>query len=93
MIFFSDFYINDILSGGCEPNNKPEILKETASTAWIDAKNVLGATSSHFAMDIAMTKARQTGVAWVVLKGKYDRRARTRLFLCDTHTHTYIHIH
>ncbi|CAB3242357.1 unnamed protein product [Arctia plantaginis] len=64
-----EFYINDILSGACDPNSKPTILKETASTAWIDAKNVLGATSSHFAMDTAMTKARQTGVAWVVVKG------------------------
>ncbi|CAB3242359.1 unnamed protein product [Arctia plantaginis] len=64
-----EFYVNDIISGACEPNNKPEVLKETASTAWIDAKNVLGATSSHFAMDISMAKARETGVAWVVVKG------------------------
>lgn len=71
---FTEFYVNDIISGACEPNNKPEVLKETASTAWIDAKNVLGATSSHFAMDIAMAKARETGVAWVVVKGNRKYR-------------------
>ncbi|RVE46248.1 hypothetical protein evm_009138 [Chilo suppressalis] len=45
------------------------ILKENASTAWVDANNVLGATASHFAMDIAIKKAKDTGVGWVTVKG------------------------
>ncbi|KAL0869644.1 hypothetical protein ABMA27_005894 [Loxostege sticticalis] len=64
-----EMYINDILSGACQPNNEPKILKESASTAWIDANNVLGATVSHFAMDVAVTKAKSTGVGWVTVKG------------------------
>ncbi|XP_075981473.1 putative oxidoreductase YjmC isoform X2 [Anticarsia gemmatalis] len=64
-----EMYVNDIKSGNCEPNNDPEILKETQSTAWIDAKNVLGATVSHFAMDLAISKAKNTGVGWVAVKG------------------------
>lgn len=67
---FSEYYVNDIVSGACEPNNTPIILKETASTAWVDAKSVLGATASNFAMDIAIAKAKATGVGWVVVKGK-----------------------
>lgn len=64
-----EYYVNDILSGACEPNNVPKILKENASTAWVDANNVLGATVSHFAMDLAINKAKQTGVGWVTVKG------------------------
>ncbi|XP_047536131.1 uncharacterized oxidoreductase YjmC [Vanessa atalanta] len=64
-----EFYVNDIISGACKPNNQPKILKESASTAWVDANNVLGATVSHFAMDIAINKAKQTGVGWVTVKG------------------------
>ncbi|XP_053614150.1 uncharacterized oxidoreductase YjmC isoform X2 [Plodia interpunctella] len=64
-----EMYVNDIIKGACQPNNKPVILKENASTAWVDANNVLGATASHFAMDIAINKAMITGVGWVTVKG------------------------
>ncbi|XP_038211481.1 uncharacterized oxidoreductase YjmC-like isoform X2 [Zerene cesonia] len=64
-----ELYVNDIISGACMPNNEPKVLKETASTAWIDANNVLGATVSHFAMDIAVKKAKESGVGWVSVKG------------------------
>ncbi|XP_068620221.1 uncharacterized oxidoreductase YjmC-like [Battus philenor] len=64
-----EYYVNDILSGACLPNNQPKVLKESPSTAWVDANNVLGATSSHFAMDIAVNKAKETGVGWVSVKG------------------------
>lgn len=70
-IFFSEFYVNDILSGACTPNNQPKVLKESPSTALVDANNVLGATASHFAMDIAIKKAKETGVGWVTVKGDY----------------------
>ncbi|XP_041984817.1 uncharacterized oxidoreductase YjmC-like isoform X2 [Aricia agestis] len=64
-----EYYVNDILSGDCKPNNTPKVLKENPSTAWVDANCVLGATASHFAMDIAIKKARETGVGWVSVKG------------------------
>ncbi|RVE40292.1 hypothetical protein evm_015058 [Chilo suppressalis] len=67
-------YINDILSGACQPNNEPKILKENASTAWVDANNVLGATASHFAMDIAIKKAKDTGVGWVTVKESHAQK-------------------
>ncbi|XP_037962310.2 uncharacterized oxidoreductase YjmC [Plutella xylostella] len=64
-----EYYINDIVSGACTPNKEPRVLKETASTAWVDAHSVLGATSSHFAMDLAIKKAKTTGIGWVTVKG------------------------
>lgn len=64
-----ELYVNDIVKGACQPNNEPKVLKESASTAWVDANNVLGATASHFGMDLAIKKARDTGVGWVTVKG------------------------
>ncbi|XP_026763494.2 uncharacterized oxidoreductase YjmC-like isoform X1 [Galleria mellonella] len=64
-----ELYINDIIKGACQPNNQPKVLKQSASTAWVDANNVLGATASHFGMDLAIKKARDTGVGWVTVKG------------------------
>ncbi|KPJ10482.1 Malate dehydrogenase [Papilio machaon] len=64
-----EYYINDIKTGACCPNNEPRVLKESASTAWVDANNVLGATAGHFAMDLAVSKAKDTGVGWVSVKG------------------------
>lgn len=71
-LFLTELYVNDILSGACTPNNEPKVLKENPSTAWVDANNVLGATASHFAMDIAIKKAKETGVGWVTVKGDYN---------------------
>ncbi|KAJ8718041.1 hypothetical protein PYW07_005971 [Mythimna separata] len=62
-------YIRDIKTGRCCPNNKPEVIKETVSTAWGNSNNVLGATSAHFGADIAIKKAKQTGIGWVCMKG------------------------
>ncbi|KAJ8718044.1 hypothetical protein PYW07_005974 [Mythimna separata] len=64
-----ELYVNDIQTGACEPNNEPKILKETEATAWVDSCNVLGATSSHFCMDLAISKACKAGVGWVSAKG------------------------
>ena len=47
----------------------PKILKETPATAWVDGNNVLGATAAHFGTDLALKKARETGIACVSVKG------------------------
>ncbi|KAJ8717398.1 hypothetical protein PYW08_005797 [Mythimna loreyi] len=64
-----ELYVNDIKTGKCQPNNECKILKESEATAWVDACNVLGATSSHFCMDLAIKKAGKAGVGWVSSKG------------------------
>ncbi|GBP85491.1 Malate dehydrogenase [Eumeta japonica] len=63
-----EFYVNDIISGACEPKNVPVVLKESAATAWVDGKNALGATVGHFCMSLAMKKAKEAGVGWVTVK-------------------------
>lgn len=63
-----EFYVNDILSGACKPDVEPKILKESPATAWVDGGSALGATVSHFCMDLAIKKAKEVGVGWVTAK-------------------------
>lgn len=62
-------YVNDIITGACKPNEKCKIIKEGPATALVDAMSVLGATSSHYSMEVAIKKAKETGVGWVSVKG------------------------
>lgn len=55
---------------------KPEILHEKQSTAWVDGKNLLGPVVGNFCMDIAIEKAKETGIGWVVAKGLTHTFAR-----------------
>ncbi|XP_063830416.1 (2R)-3-sulfolactate dehydrogenase (NADP(+))-like [Ostrinia nubilalis] len=63
------FYINDIKKGAVNANAKPTILKEAAATAWVDGGSGLGATVGNFCMDLAIKKARESGVGVVSAKG------------------------
>ncbi|XP_075981645.1 putative oxidoreductase YjmC [Anticarsia gemmatalis] len=62
-------YLNDIIYKDCEPNNEPEILTESHSTAWVDAHNCLGSTASFFGTDLAIQKAKECGMGFVAVKG------------------------
>ncbi|XP_063626284.1 uncharacterized oxidoreductase YjmC-like [Cydia splendana] len=64
-----EFYVNDLISGATDPKGKPVVLKENACTAWVDGGNALGATVGNFSMDLAIKKAKETGVGWVATKG------------------------
>ncbi|WP_460452218.1 Ldh family oxidoreductase [Alsobacter sp. SYSU BS001988] len=55
-------YVEKIRGGGFRPGAKGKVLRETASAVLIDAERGLGAVAMTRAVDIAMTKARQTGV-------------------------------
>lgn len=50
----------------CNGNALPTVVKETSATAFIDGKNGLGPVVGNFAMDVAMKKAKEAGVGWVV---------------------------
>lgn len=50
----------------------PKILKEHAASAWVDGNNLLGPVVGNFCMDLAIKKAKETGVGWVVAKGKLN---------------------
>ncbi|XP_065320295.1 uncharacterized oxidoreductase YjmC-like [Gordionus sp. m RMFG-2023] len=61
-------YVRDIESGICKSDCEPTILKETVSTAWVDGNNLLGPVVGMFAMNLAIKKAKATGVGWISCK-------------------------
>ncbi|XP_061384244.1 (2R)-3-sulfolactate dehydrogenase (NADP(+))-like isoform X1 [Danaus plexippus] len=63
-----ELYLNDMKSGVCDANAKQVILKETASTAWVDGCRALGATVGNFCMSLAIKKSKECGVGIVAVK-------------------------
>nr|CAH8869752.1 unnamed protein product [Trichobilharzia regenti] len=64
-----EMYVRDIQKGVCETRAEPKIVKESASTALVDGKNVLGPVVGNFAMNTAIQKAKKTGVSFVAAFG------------------------
>lgn len=62
-------YVKDIKTGICEKSGSPEIIKQTVSTALVDGKNLLGPVIGNYCMKLAINKAKETGIGWVVAKG------------------------
>ncbi len=65
---FKPIYIDRIENGILNPFTKIDILKETATTAVLDANDGMGMVASHKAMEIAIEKAKQYGLAMVVVR-------------------------
>jgi L-2-hydroxycarboxylate dehydrogenase (NAD+) len=47
---------------------EPTIVNEAPGTALVDANNGLGHVASKFSMQLAISKARQTGMGWVTVR-------------------------
>jgi len=58
-------YVRRIQAGGMEPAAEISIVRETSATALVDGGNGLGHLAVKRAVDLAMDKAGETGVAWV----------------------------
>lgn len=65
-----EMYINDLHKNSTDGNATPVILNETPATAWVDGLNGLGAVVGNFCMDLAVEKAKTTGVGVVCAKSK-----------------------
>ncbi len=61
-------YFKKLQGGGYVPQAVPQIERQGPSWAVVDGASGLGQVGSRFAVEIAMTKARQTGVAYVGLR-------------------------
>jgi LDH2 family malate/lactate/ureidoglycolate dehydrogenase len=55
--------------GTCRREGQPEVLKESESSAWVDGHNLLGPVVGKFCIDLAIRKAKRTGIACVACKG------------------------
>lgn len=64
-----EMYVNDLRQGIADGHITPEILKESPATAHVDGRNGLGPVVGKFCIDLAIKKAKEVGVGWVVAKG------------------------
>ncbi|XP_067358244.1 uncharacterized oxidoreductase YjmC-like isoform X1 [Channa argus] len=64
-----DMYVKDIQTGICEKYGEPLVEKESAATALVDGKNLLGPVVGNFCMTLAIKKAKEVGIGWVVAHG------------------------
>lgn len=71
MTCLSDMYVKDIESGVCAKDGEPVVEKESAATALVDGKNLLGPVVGNFCMDLAIKKAKEVGIGWVVAHGGF----------------------
>ncbi|MGH2353155.1 MAG: Ldh family oxidoreductase [Chloroflexota bacterium] len=68
-------YVKSIRSGGIVPNARPEVVRETAVSALVDAKRTFGQVSALFGTDLAIAKAKEHGVGVVgVVHGNHIGR-------------------
>lgn len=61
-------YLNKLKGGGYRSQGQPRIEREGPGWAVIDGDSALGQVGSVFAMQTAITKARNTGIAYVGLR-------------------------
>lgn len=65
---FKPIYIDRIEAGIQNPVTKIDILKETPTTAVLDANDGMGMVVSHRAMEMAISKAKTYGLAMVAVR-------------------------
>lgn len=63
-----DMYVRDISSGITVSNGEPAILSERAATAYVDGCNLLGPVVGNFCMQLAISKAKASGIGLVTAK-------------------------
>ena len=61
-----ELYCDELLRGSADGAATPVIESETAAVATVHGMNAQGAVVGTFAMNLAITKAREQGVGWVV---------------------------
>ncbi|XP_015780246.1 PREDICTED: uncharacterized oxidoreductase YjmC-like [Acropora digitifera] len=66
---FVKIYVRDIKNGVMQGRGEPSVEKETGSTALVNGNNLLGPVVGNFCMDLAIKKAKEHGIGWVVCKG------------------------
>ena len=65
----TEMYVRDIKSGITVCDEEPKILRETAGTAHVEGMNLLGPVVGQYCMNVAVSKAKEAGIGWVVAKG------------------------
>jgi len=58
-------YLRRMAAGGIDPKARPQVIRESAATALVDAHHASGYVASRFAMDKAIALAEQFGIGAV----------------------------
>ncbi|GAA6084907.1 uncharacterized oxidoreductase YjmC-like, partial [Tachysurus ichikawai] len=61
-----DLYVKETRAGICAKEGEPVVEKESVATALVNGKNLLGPVVGNFCMSLAMKKAQDVGIGWVV---------------------------
>jgi len=67
----TEMYVHDIETKTTVSDDEPKILRETVATAHVDGMNVLGPVVGNFSMKLAIAKAKEVGIGFVVAKGRH----------------------
>jgi len=70
MLYVADMYVKDIETKTTLSDVEPKILRESVATAHVDGMNQLGPVVGNFCMKIAIAKAKEAGIGFVVAKGR-----------------------
>jgi LDH2 family malate/lactate/ureidoglycolate dehydrogenase len=62
-------YVGKLLDDGVNPRGRPQIVSETGGALVVDGGNSMGQIGSAFAMRAAITKAKETAVSVVAVRG------------------------
>ena len=65
----ADFYASELEGGLIDGSATPVVVEDSGCCAVVDGRNGLGAVVSQCAVELAIRKAREHGVGWVVCKG------------------------
>ncbi|XP_062133592.1 uncharacterized oxidoreductase YjmC [Drosophila sulfurigaster albostrigata] len=63
-----DMYLSDIQNGYVDIKAEPRLIHNTLTTAHVDGNRAMGVFVANYCMDLAVEKARQTGIGFVVAK-------------------------
>jgi len=73
---FKPIYIDRIMAKIQKPVTKIDVLRETPTTAVLDANDGMGMVVSHKAMTMAIEKAKQFGMGMVAVKNSFHYQIR-----------------
>ena len=62
-------YVTDQRHNMTSNKGEPKIITERASTAYVDGGNLLGPVVGNYSMNLAIEKAKTTGIGMVTAKG------------------------
>jgi LDH2 family malate/lactate/ureidoglycolate dehydrogenase len=61
-------YVHELRAGDVDPKATPAILTETTAVACVDGNNGHGMVVGRYCMELAIRKAAEVGVGWVVAR-------------------------